>query len=155
MKPRIEKKLSKRICAILANHPRRLGAVWIDSEFERYVFLPYDRAPTAAEQRRRWECSVKVNHMPSLGGEADYWGEGSDYYSVYHLFRECAYWDQPKMSAWLNAENARMGTELDAKWSGKPVEPQPARPYPTTRRLTGRDVIRQVQQYALKPDHQY
>jgi len=153
MKPRIEKKLSKRICVLLANHPRRLGSVRIDNEFERYVSLPHDRPPTGNEKRRRRECRVRVNHMPTIGGDADYWGEGSDYYSVYRSFRECAYWDQPKVAAWLNAENTRMGIEMAAKWEGEPLYPLPPTPHPETKPLTGRDVIRQVYAYALQPDH--
>lgn len=96
MKPRIEKKLSKKLHAILGN---KLGKVWIDDEKEWYK--PHwrsrfneDRPPlTGKEKRQNWETNVRVNHIPSIGGEPDYWGEGSDYHSVFSCAREWLRWN--------------------------------------------------------------
>lgn len=96
MKPRIEKKLSKKLALIVGD---KIGKVWIDSELE--LFPPHwrdrfgDHRPplTTKEQRENWQTKVRVNHMPSIGGELDYWGEGTDYNSVFYCVREWLRWD--------------------------------------------------------------
>ncbi|MFM4903852.1 hypothetical protein ACEUCF_03015 [Aeromonas veronii] len=95
MKPRIEKKLSKKLHAILGN---LIGEVWIDNELE----LPKahwrwrdgdDRPPLTGKQKREnWQMRVSVNHMPSIGGGADYWGEGQDWHSVLYVAQEVLLW---------------------------------------------------------------
>lgn len=95
MKPRIEKKLSKKLHAILGN---TIGKVWIDDEY--YLAPPHfrdrhgDRRPplTGRQERENREVRVRVNHMPSIGGGLDYWGEGEDWYSVLYVAKEVLLW---------------------------------------------------------------
>lgn len=92
MKPRMEKKLSKALVAIFGG-TKVLASAWVDNEFHRHS--PHSAwkdkpALTGKQKRQNRECRVSVNHMPSIGGEADYWGEGSDWYSVHHAYSECA-----------------------------------------------------------------
>ncbi|MFG0873921.1 hypothetical protein ACF8QD_09585 [Aeromonas media] len=96
MKPRIEKKLSKKLHAILGN---LLGKVWIDNELElhqphwRYRHGLDDRPPLTGKQKREnWQMRVCVNHMPSIGGELDYWGEGTDWHSVLYFAKDALLW---------------------------------------------------------------
>jgi hypothetical protein len=95
VKPRIEKKLSKKLHAILGN---KLGKVWIDDEKEwdkphwRHRFDD-DRPPLTGKQKRQnWETNVRVNHIPSIGGGLDYWGEEEDWCSVLESAKEWLYW---------------------------------------------------------------
>lgn len=95
MKPRIEKKLSKKIHAILGN---LLGEVWIDNELE--LHQPHwrwrngdDRPPlTGNQERQNRQMRVSVNHMPSIGGGLDYWGEGEDWHSVLYVAKDVLLW---------------------------------------------------------------
>lgn len=95
MKPRIEKKLSKKIHAILGN---LLGEVWIDNELD--LHQPHwrwhngdDRPPlTGNQERENRQMRVSVNHMPSIGGGLDYWGEGQDSHSVLWVAKEVLLW---------------------------------------------------------------
>ena len=64
MKARIEKKLSKR-AAIIA--PTLIGGVWIDDDISELS----------------WKQKTRVSHIHSVGGGLDYWGEGTDYYTVW------------------------------------------------------------------------
>jgi hypothetical protein len=94
MKPRIEKKLSKKLHAILGN---KLGKVWIDDEkewHEPHWRCRVDHRPplTGKEKRQNWETKVRVSHIPSIGGGLDYWGEGEDWYSVLYSAREWLLW---------------------------------------------------------------
>lgn len=95
MKPRIEKKLSKKLHAILGN---LIGEVWIDKELELY--RPHyrhnnrDNAPlTSKQERENRQMRVSVNHMPSIGGGLDYWGEGQDWHSVLWVAKEVLLWE--------------------------------------------------------------
>jgi hypothetical protein len=96
MKPRIEKKLSKKIHAILGN---LLGEVWIDDELE--LHQPHWRSRygcddrpqlTGKQKRKNRQMRVCVNHMPSIGGGFDYWGEGQDSHSVLWVAKEVLLW---------------------------------------------------------------
>lgn len=94
MKPRIEKKLSKKLHSILGN---LLGKVWIDDELE--LHQPHwrhhnsDNSPLTSKQKRKnWQMRVSVNHMPSIGGGLDYWGEGQDWHSVLCVAQEALPW---------------------------------------------------------------
>lgn len=96
MKPRIEKKLSKKLHVILGD---LLGKVWIDNELQlhqphwRYRHGPDDRPPLTGKQKREnWQMRVCVNHMPSIGGELDYWGEGTDWHSVLYFAKDALLW---------------------------------------------------------------
>ncbi|MBS4689894.1 hypothetical protein [Aeromonas veronii] len=94
MKPRIEKKLSKKLHAILGN---LIGEVWIDKELElyrpHYRHNNLDNAPlTSKQERENRQVRVRVNHMPSIGGGLDYWGEGEDWHSVLYVAREVLIW---------------------------------------------------------------
>lgn len=98
MKPRIEKKLSKALVAIFQD-TREFQGVWIDNEW--YRDTPHGRQENLSgkQERQNRECRVAVNHMPSVGGEADYWGEGTDYFSVYRAYKNalwttCVYTDE-------------------------------------------------------------
>jgi hypothetical protein len=85
MKPRIEKKLSKALVVIFAG-TKQFAGVWIDKEWYRET--PFWRGENlkAKQERQNRECRVAVNHVPSVGGEADYWGEGTDYYTVHNAY---------------------------------------------------------------------
>lgn len=95
MKPRIEKKLSKKLHAILGN---KLGKVWIDNEKEWHRLHWRDRFDddrpqlTGKQKRENWQQRVSVNHIPSIGGEPDYWGEGTDWQSLLYHAKEWLYW---------------------------------------------------------------
>lgn len=96
MKPRIEKKLSKKLHAILGN---LLGKVWIDNELElhqphwRWRHGSDDRPPlTGNQERQNRQMRVSVNHMPSIGGGLDYWGEGQDWHSVLYIVKSALPW---------------------------------------------------------------
>lgn len=103
MKPRIEKKLSKKLVSIVGN---KLGKVWINDDVE--WDKPYwrcrsgdDRPPlTGNQERQNREQRVSVNHMPSIGGGLDYWGEAEDWYSVFYFAREWLLWElgEPQIS---------------------------------------------------------
>ncbi|MDI5830657.1 hypothetical protein [Shewanella xiamenensis] len=89
MKPRIEKKLSKKLAAILKNvrgfTPKD---VWIDKEYSNEacdIHWTYNNQNglTSKQKRENWQrTGVRVNNMPSVGGGLDYWGEAYDVYSV-------------------------------------------------------------------------
>jgi len=69
MKPRIEKKLSKRLAAIFAGLPSG-GGIWIDREVERSKNYGWaDKPLTPAEIRHNQRIRVSVNNVPSVGGE--------------------------------------------------------------------------------------
>lgn len=94
MKPRIEKKLSKKLLAIIGN---KLGKVWIDDEKEwhrlHWRYRGDDMPPLTGKQKRQnWQQRVHVNHVPSIGGEPDYWGEGTDWEPLLYHAREWLYW---------------------------------------------------------------
>ncbi|AYO63737.1 hypothetical protein WH06_01950 [Aeromonas salmonicida subsp. salmonicida] len=95
MKPRIEKKLSKKIHAILGN---LLGEVWIDNELElhppHYRWHRCKDCPrlTGKQERENRQMRVSVNHMPSIGGGLDYWGERQDGNSVLCVAKEDLPW---------------------------------------------------------------
>jgi hypothetical protein len=92
MKPRIEKKLSKKLVAIFEG-TRQFNSAWIDNEYYRETHYSYQGKPalTPAQVRYNRESRVSVSHVPSVGGEADYWGEGTDYFTVHAAYeREVA-----------------------------------------------------------------
>lgn len=74
MKARIEKKLSKRLLEIV---PSLFRGAWIDSE------EPSELA---------WKQGSRVSHVWSIGGEVDYWGEGSDWYSLWSVWASSDCW---------------------------------------------------------------
>jgi len=85
--PRIIKKLSKRIVEIL---PKTYKHAWVDGEHD--YWQPHwkndqsDGKLTKKQIRENRVSRSRVNHVFSVGGELDYWGEGQDYYSVYRDF---------------------------------------------------------------------
>lgn len=100
MKPRIEKKLSKALVAIFEG-TSEFGSVWIDDQYYRHQLYPSEFGGKLKPSQIRYNLQrrVSVNHMPSIGGEADYWGEGTDYHSVHHtydngLWALCLYTDE-------------------------------------------------------------
>ncbi len=88
MKPRIEKKLSKKLALLLAG-TREYSGIWVDDEFYRHPLYPSVKSGgvlTARQVRYNRESRVSVNHVHSIGGEADYWGEGTDHYTVHAIY---------------------------------------------------------------------
>lgn len=67
MKARQLKKLSKKIAAIL---PKIYYDAWVDTEV----------------MESAWAQGSKVSGETRIGGESDYWGEGTDDYSVFNDF---------------------------------------------------------------------
>lgn len=138
MKPRIEKKLSKKIHAILGN---LLGEVWSDNELElhqphwRYRHGPDDRPPLTGKQKRQnHEVRVSVNHMPSIGGGTDYWGEAEDLHSVLYVAKEVLLW--------------HFG-EADEVAPGQ--DPDTINPWPKLKaNMTGAWVIKHAKMYAMQ-----
>lgn len=93
MKPRIEKKLSKKLALLLAG-TREYSGIWVDDEFYRHPLYPSLNSGgvlTARQVRYNRESRVSVNHVHSIGGEADYWGEGTDHYTVHELYQRGLY----------------------------------------------------------------
>ncbi|WP_324042686.1 hypothetical protein [Aeromonas caviae] len=137
MKPRIEKKLSKKIHAILGN---LLGEVWIDNDLE--LHQPYwrwrngdDRPPlTGNQERQNRQMRVSVNHMPSIGGGLDYWGEGEDWHSVLYVAKDVLLW--------------HFG-EADEVAPGQ--DPDTINPWPKLKaNMTGAWVIKHAKLYAMQ-----
>lgn len=100
MKPRIEKKLSKKLAKILKNvRGFTPNDVWIDSDFASEAFPIHwncdnQNGLTSKQKRQNWQCMrVSVDNMPSIGGELDYWGEGTDCTSVFNGAKEMLCWE--------------------------------------------------------------
>lgn len=91
MKPRIEKKLSKRLAAIFKGLPSGQG-IWIDSEIERPKNYGWTERPlTPAQIRHNQQIRVAVNHVPSVGGEyCSYVGDCSDHFTLYQWYYDQA-----------------------------------------------------------------
>lgn len=87
MKPRVEKKLSKKILTIFKNSERRdfqndAERSWIDNEFEGGYSPSFER--TSKATREMQQSRVGVNNVPSIGGEFDsYSGDASEHYTLY------------------------------------------------------------------------
>jgi|GEM_PF-1430486 hypothetical protein len=137
MKPRIEKKLSKKIHTILGN---LLGEVWIDNELE--LHQPHwrwhngdDRPPlTGNQERENRQMRVSVNHMPSIGGGLDYWGEGEDWYSVLYVAKDVLLWH------FGEADEVVLGQDPDT-----------INPWPKLKaKMTGAWVIKHAKLYAMQ-----
>ena len=96
MKPRIEKKLSKKLSTILSS-VRGFTAkdVWINDELEpfprHYKFENHGRL-TSKQKRANYNQAVRVNNMPSVGGQLNYWGEATDFESVYEAAENMLIW---------------------------------------------------------------
>lgn len=83
MKPRIEKKLSKKLAL---QCPKLLKGAWIDADFElwqKYYPHQFDGKLTSKQKRLNLQQRVRVNNIYSIGGGLDYWGEGEDYCSCW------------------------------------------------------------------------
>lgn len=89
MKPRTEKKLSKKLALLLAG-TKAYSGIWIDDEYYRHNTYPSISSGgvlTPRQVRYNRESRVSVNHVPSIGGEPDYWGEGTDHYTVHEVYQ--------------------------------------------------------------------
>ena len=135
MKPRIEKKLSKKLARILRNVRGFTSKdVWIDSELE--LFEPHyewsNKGPLTSKQKRQnHQQRVRVNHMPSVGGGVDYWGEGQDHESVLYAAKEMLCWEMFELEP-FDQETCKGG-------------------YPMiTMKLTGKNVLALAREYARK-----
>lgn len=104
MKPRMEKKLSKALVAIYGG-TKVLASAWVDNEYCRETLYAWkDKPPLTPKQvRYNRECRVSVSHMPSIGGEVDHMGEGSDWQSV-----QSAYIETVRDGIWYSDELFRL-----------------------------------------------
>lgn len=73
MKPRIEKKLSKRLLQLA---PSLFNDSWVDRE----------------RMESAWDYGVCVSHCYCVGGALDYWGEGQDAYTLWAAWTGCGVW---------------------------------------------------------------
>lgn len=95
MKPRIEKKLSKRLVEIA---PSLFADAWIDKEWELWQkHYRHDNGGmlTPRQIRDNLQQRVRVNNVPSIGGGVDYWGEGNDWWTCWAWFRMNWEWHGP------------------------------------------------------------
>ncbi|WP_237673489.1 hypothetical protein [Vreelandella profundi] len=114
MKPRIEKKVSKKLAAILGDE---LGRVWIDDEYEPGFSYPWPGEPlTEKKVRENKQSRVRVNHMPSIGGELDYWGEGQDWHTVYELASNVFSWDNVYIDEDGELARCKDDQRINARW---------------------------------------
>jgi hypothetical protein len=100
MKPRIEKKLSKKLAGILVNvHGFTPKKVWIDNEYScnRFPIHFWQDNPsglTSKQKRQNFQhMGVRLDNMPSIGGGLDYWGEGEDWQSVFYVACDFLLWE--------------------------------------------------------------
>lgn len=92
MKPRIEKKLSKRLFQLA---PKLFSDAWIDNECDprtKHFKHQNNGTLTPRQIRENWQQRVSVNHIPSIGGELDYWGEGTDWYTLWSWWKSNWEW---------------------------------------------------------------
>jgi hypothetical protein len=107
MKPRIEKKLSKKLSVILKES---LGHVWINDDYYEYEMLgvirSYDKrnlieengSLTGLQERMYRNRKVSVNNVLSVGGEYDsYSGDSTEYYTVFVHAREIVAWEMHRV----------------------------------------------------------
>jgi hypothetical protein len=89
MNQRIVKKLSKKLASIVGD---RFGEVWIDHEVEPWPIHwahAQDKPLTKKQVRQNIESeSSRINHIVSIGGELDYWGEGTDYFTLFEYMSD-------------------------------------------------------------------
>lgn len=136
MKPRIEKKLSKKLAVILKNirgfTPKD---VWIDNEYASDAFPIHwsynnQNGLTSKQKRQNWQrMRVCVDNMPSVGGGLDYWGEEYDFYSVFESACEFLQWSMFPCEPY-DMENGKGGWPI------------------VNVRLTGQKVINLARRYA-------
>lgn len=117
MKPRIIKKLSKKI--VQMGHPIAKHA-WLDNEFEYWgYYLVGDRknTATAKQLRKHYDSMSTINNVWSIGGEKDYWGEPTDFYPVYHKASDYVLWKygKPTVGKWVDPANGHIIAEV-ADW---------------------------------------
>ena len=125
MKPRIEKKLSKKLARILCKVRGFTDKdVWIDSDFEiwpRHYASRYGKPLTSKQKRQNYERRVSVNCMPSIGGGVDYWGEGEDWHSVLYVAQDFLVWEMFEIEP-FNEETCKGGYPVvNKKLTGKNV----------------------------------
>jgi hypothetical protein len=131
MKPRIEKKLSKKLAEILKDKQGfKPDQVWINNEYAEKFKIHWEHENpnglTSKQKRQNYEhLGVEVDNMPTIGGELDYWGEGTDYESVFLRAQDTVCW------WWFPCENE----------AGEPTYPQ------VNIKLTGKAVIDLARKY--------
>lgn len=74
MKARIIKKLSKKLSDIL---PKKIADSWVDKHEVMEI---------------AYEQGTRVSNCLMMGGELDYWGEGTDAYTVHEWFVDRIVW---------------------------------------------------------------
>lgn len=146
MKPRIIKKLSKKALAIFAASPRRdfqqtAERAWIDDEFETDFVGRSRRTESGKLERVHRQGRVRVNHVPSIGGEYNsYMGDADDYCTLY----------EHSSSYVLDAS-----TDWQSFWSSYDPEFDTHSSYPESNikgRLTGKKVIERLRAAASEVD---
>lgn len=83
MKPRIVKKLSKRLVEIA---PSLFASAWVNNDVEfstQHYAFQNNGALSSKQKRENLETLSGVNHIWSVGGDRDYWGEATDIYTVW------------------------------------------------------------------------
>jgi len=89
MKPRIVKKLSKKI--VQMNHSTAKYA-WLNNEFEGWgyqLYGEYKKTATAKQLRRHYYSKSTINNVWFIVRETYYWCEETDFYPVYEY--ACGY----------------------------------------------------------------
>lgn len=142
MKPRILKKLSKKTHAIFASSPRRdfqrtAERVWIDDEFEPDWVSRQERLESSKKERLYRQARVRINHVPSIGGEYNsYTGDADDHCTLYE-----------------HAASYALDASID--WEGYFSRCYPSSDYPESNikgRLTGKKVIERLREAAQELD---
>jgi hypothetical protein len=91
MKPRIEKKLSKKLAVLLKNERGYAGRIWLDDGYCRSTIYGHEKPLTPRQRRYNLESKTSIKSVPSIGGESDYFGEGTDHSTLWKYFRGGAY----------------------------------------------------------------
>lgn len=128
MKPRIEKKLSKKLSKILRNvrgfTPKD---VWIDKYYSSESFqIHWDcdsqEGLSSKQKRQNWQrMRSNVDNMPSIGGDLDYWGEGTDYSSVFDCAVEMLSWKMFPVEPYDTENNTGGWPAVNINLTGKAI----------------------------------
>lgn len=83
MKPRTEKKLSKRLVEVA---PTLFSDAWVDKDVEhhpKHYALNSGEVLTAKQKRENYDMLSSVNNVWSVCEGTDYWGEAADSHTVW------------------------------------------------------------------------
>ena len=93
MKPRIEKKLSKKIVDL--NIPS-IRSAWLDKDFNGWGYrqLRKDlKKLSAKELRNHYDSRSTIQNVWVMGGKPDYWGEATEVETVFICATDYLYWE--------------------------------------------------------------